>query len=95
MSYRTPRTTLSASNFFVRFLFDTLEKRKDLNMQALADRVGVVRATLAYWRTGDVVPKIDSIRACLNELGYELAIVPIKEGRDLSQISPSDIITPS
>lgn len=46
-------------------------------VQEVAVRSGVCRQSIAMWRT-ETMPRVDMLDACLNVLGYRLAVVPIE-----------------
>jgi len=63
----------------VRFLFKEMEK-KQIHELDFARRVGIERNTIRNWRI-QTMPRVDTLDAALNALGYRLAVVPIEGGK--------------
>ncbi len=58
----------------VRELFAVLDA-SGLSMQEVEPVAGVARSTLSTWRRALYEPKISNVRAVLNSLGFDLAVV--------------------
>jgi DNA-binding phage protein len=63
----------------VRFLFKEMEK-KQIHELDFARHVGIERNTVRNWRV-QTMPRVDTLDAALNALGYKLAVVPIEGGK--------------
>ena len=65
------------AHWVVKRLFRIIEKEQ-ISISLLGRKSGVQREAIASWRYAGN-PKLMSIEACLNALGYEFRIVSIKE----------------
>ena len=65
---------------------DLLHQLKKIRQEAkvsattLAEETGIGKSVILRWERKETEPKIYAFDEVLYELGYELAIVPIKEG---------------
>ena len=50
----------------------TARKEKNLTQQALADAIGVSRAAVANWETGQAQPDVENAKALREKLGITL-----------------------
>lgn len=61
----------------VRALFD-LANEQQTCMTEIARRAGVQVGTMGDWRRRRM-PRVDTLDACLNTIGYQIVVRPIKE----------------
>ena len=61
----------------VRQMFDEMNEQQ-CSQQTMSERSGINKNTFRSWRT-KAVPRIDDLEACLNVLGFEIVVRPIKD----------------
>ena len=74
-----PHSPAERAHPLVRRLFAEMNEQQ-CSQQTLSERSGINKNTFRSWRT-KAVPRLDDLEACLNVLGFELAIQPTKEVR--------------
>ena len=76
---REPRPSRRAghqrANWLVRIFYDLCDEQR-ASVVDVADRAGLGRGTVSRWQAENS-PRVTSLEAVLNVLGYRLAIVPI------------------
>jgi len=58
-------------------MFDEMNEQQ-CSQATMSERSGINKNTFRSWRT-KAVPRIDDLEACLNVLGLEIVIRPIKD----------------
>lgn len=74
-----PHSPAERAHPLVRRLFAEMNEQQ-CSQQTMSERSGINKNTFRSWRT-KAVPRLDDLEACLNVLGFELAIQPTKEVR--------------
>lgn len=53
-----------------------------MTIQAMADHLGLQRPTVAYWKSGRSMPRLDDIENAFAVLGYEIKLVKTEEKKN-------------
>jgi len=72
-----PHAPADRAHPLVRQMFDEMNEQQ-CTQATMSERSGINKNTFRSWRT-KAVPRIDDLEACLNVLGLEIVIRPIKD----------------
>lgn len=71
----------------IRLIVETIDER-GLTAGAVLKRAGLHDHSLSHWASGQCSPKLDSLDATLNALGFDLVVVPRWDG--VEKVPPWD-----
>lgn len=63
----------------VRVLFEEMDRQGRTNLSALGREVGMESQAFKRWKIGESTPRVDSLDAALNCIGFRLAVVPLEK----------------
>lgn len=63
----------------VRVLFEEMDRQGRTNFAEFGREVGMEAYAVKRWKAGLSTPRVDSLEAALNCVGFRLAVVPLEE----------------